>query len=108
MATEQGFIEYLCDQLEGIEDKQYKKMFGEYMVYVKGKPVFCVCNNTVYAKVNAATDKFFGDNGVKGYPYNGASLYYVVENIDNPQYLTELALLLESVLPLPKKRTKKS
>lgn len=108
MATELSFIEYICEQLDGIEDKCFKKMFGEYMVYVKGKPVFCVCDNTVFVKINSATDEFFGVNGVKAYPYNGASLYYVVENIDDREYLTRLALLLEKVLPLPKKRTKKS
>jgi TfoX/Sxy family transcriptional regulator of competence genes len=29
MATTLGFIEYLCEQIEGSGAVQYKKMFGE-------------------------------------------------------------------------------
>ena len=50
MATSQEYIEFVCEQLVGIENVRYKKMFGEYMVYVNDKPVLLVCDNTVYVK----------------------------------------------------------
>ena len=50
MATSKEYIEFVCEQLEGIENVTYKKMFGEYMVYVNAKPIFIVCDNTVTVK----------------------------------------------------------
>ena len=50
MATSVDFIEYVCEQIQGPWDIRYKKMFGEYMVYVNDKPIFLVCNDTVYVK----------------------------------------------------------
>lgn len=50
MATSVDFIEYVCEQISGTGLVRYKKMFGEYMVYVNNKPILLVCNNTVYVK----------------------------------------------------------
>lgn len=32
MATSKEYIEFVCDQLQGIDGVTYKKMFGEYLV----------------------------------------------------------------------------
>ena len=50
MATQESFINYVCEQIKGIGDIKYKKMFGEYMVYLNEKPVIIVCNNTAFVK----------------------------------------------------------
>ena len=50
MATTVDFINYVCEQLTGIGDIRFRKMFGEYMVYVNDKPVLIVCDNTVFIK----------------------------------------------------------
>lgn len=42
MATSKEYIEFVCEQLDGIENVTYRKMFGEYMVYVNASP-FCSC-----------------------------------------------------------------
>lgn len=35
MATSVDFIKFVCEQIRGYTNVRYKKMFGEYMVYVK-------------------------------------------------------------------------
>lgn len=50
MATSVDYIEFVCGQIRGERVVRYKKMFGEYMVYVNDKPVLLVCDNTVYVK----------------------------------------------------------
>ena len=50
MATSKDYIEFVCEQLEGIENITCRKMFGEYMVYVNGKPLLLVCDNAVMVK----------------------------------------------------------
>ena len=42
MATTQDFIEFVCEQIHGNYNIRYKKMFGEYMVYVNDKPILLV------------------------------------------------------------------
>ena len=37
MASDFGYIEYLCDQLQGAGTITYRKMFGEYALYCEGK-----------------------------------------------------------------------
>ncbi len=44
MATSKEYIEFVCEQLDGIENVTYRKMFGEYMVYVNAKPLLIVCD----------------------------------------------------------------
>ena len=38
MATSEDFINYICEQISGVGEIRYKKMFGEYLVYVNEKP----------------------------------------------------------------------
>ena len=42
MATTKEYIQFVLEQLDGIDDVTCKKMFGEYMVYVQEKPVLMV------------------------------------------------------------------
>ena len=51
MATTKDYIEYVCERLHGAGGLRYRKMFGEYMVYVNDKPVLLVCDNTVFVKI---------------------------------------------------------
>lgn len=39
MATSKEYIEYVCGQIKGELNVRYKKMFGDYMVYVDEKPL---------------------------------------------------------------------
>ena len=48
MATTQDYIEYVCERLPDCGDVRYRKMFGEYMVYINDKPLLTVCDNTVW------------------------------------------------------------
>lgn len=48
MASDLSFIEYVSEQLRDTGEVRYKKMFGEYMVYVDNIPTVLVCDNTPY------------------------------------------------------------
>lgn len=50
MATTQDYMEYVRERLPECGDVRYRKMFGEYMVYVNDKPLLTVCDNTVFVK----------------------------------------------------------
>ncbi|QDR83417.1 TfoX/Sxy family protein [Sporomusa termitida] len=104
MASTIDFIEYVCDQIAGAGEIRYRKMFGEYMVYVNDKPILLVCDNTVFVKILPCLDETMQEAD-KGYPYDGAKEHYVLD-IDNAKLSKQAIAILEPVTPLPKLRKK--
>ncbi|MDR2492968.1 MAG: TfoX/Sxy family protein [Coriobacteriales bacterium] len=104
MATTVDFVEYVCEQVRGTGDIRFKKMFGEYMVYVDNKPILLVCDNTVFVKILPALDTLMAD-AEKGFPYDGAKEHYVLD-IDNAELAREVAVALLPVTAVPKPRKK--
>ena len=104
MGTTIDFIEYICDQIAGVGEIRYKKMFGEYMVYVNGKPILLVCDNTVFVKVLPCLDETMREAD-RGFPYDGAKEHYVLD-IDDAKSSKEVIAILEPVTPLPKPKKK--
>lgn len=104
MATTNEYIEYVCEQLKGIGDIRYKKMFGEYMVYVNDKPVIIVCDDTTFVKQLDCIKEKMKDAEV-GYPYKGAKEHYILD-IDNLEFSKNIVTEIEKVTPIPKKNNK--
>ena len=105
MATSTDFIEFVCEQIRGTGAVRYRKMFGEYMVYVNDKPVLLVCDNTVYVKQLACVADAM-KNAETGFPYAGAKEHYILD-IDDAALSQNVVRILEPVTPLPKPRKKK-
>ncbi len=105
MATSVDYIEFVCEQIDKMWDAKYKKMFGEYMVYVNEKPIFLVCDNTVYVKILPELSSLLCNNET-GLPYTNAKEHYVLD-IEDRELLDKVVEILERVTPLPKKRNKK-
>lgn len=106
MATTNEYIEYVCDQIKGVGEIRYKKMFGEYMVYVNDKPVIIVCDNTAFVKELDCIKEIM-ESAEKGYPYKGAKEHYVLD-IDNSEVCKAVVTEIEKVTALPKTKKRKS
>lgn len=105
MSTTIDFIEYVCDQIAGVGKIRYRKMFGEYMVYVNDKPILLICDNTVFVKILPCLDELIREAD-KGFPYDGAKEHYVLD-IDNAEFSKKVIAILEPVTPIPKPKKKK-
>jgi len=106
MATSLDYIEYVTAQVNDCGMVRYKKMFGEYMVYVNDKPILLVCDNTVFVKILPCLDGLMVDAD-KGFPYDGAKEHYILD-IDNAKLSREVVAALEPITPLPKPRKTKA
>ena len=104
MATNEDFIQFVCEQIRGDFSVRYKKMFGEYMVYVNEKPVLLVCDNCVYVKKLAELENLMSGADA-GLPYEGTKEHYILD-IENQELTQAVISVLERVTPLPKKRRK--
>jgi TfoX/Sxy family transcriptional regulator of competence genes len=107
MSSSLDFIEYVCAQIKGTGVVHYRKMFGEYMIYVNAKPILLVCDNTVYIKMRDEIKEEMADAEI-GNPYDGAKPHYILD-IDDRELAGKVISMLEPITPLPKskKRRKK-
>jgi TfoX/Sxy family transcriptional regulator of competence genes len=105
MASDLSFVEYVVDQIKTSGNIRFKKMFGEYLIYLNDKPVVLVCDNTAFVK-ELGCIKHFLENTEKGCPYEGAKEHYIID-VDDSELLTSVVNELEKVVPIPKSRKKK-
>ena len=103
MSSSPDFVNYVCEQLEGVGAIRSRKMFGEYMVYVNDRPVVLVCDDTVFVKILPCLSELLKDRPTAP-PYEGAKDHYVLDP-DDRDTLRRAAALAEEVTPLPKKKT---
>ena len=82
MATSKDYMDFVLDQIKYDGMIRYKKMFGEYMIYLNDKPVLMVCDNTVFVKQKEALNSLL-INAEKGYPYEGSKEHYVLDIEDH-------------------------
>jgi len=106
MATTLDFVEFICDQIRGSGTVRYRKMFGEYMVYVNDKPILLVCDNTVYVKIHDSISELMAEAD-QGFPYQGAKIHYILD-IDNADFSKEVITVLEPHIQVPKPKKKKT
>lgn len=95
----------MLGQLSGAGEFSYRKMFGEYLVYLNGKQVLSVCDNTVYVKMLPELAELLGDAQV-GYPYEGAKPCYILD-IDDSALAVKAVTAVERATPLPTKKARK-
>ena len=104
MSTSQDYIQYVCEQIRDTGVVCYRKMFGEYMVYVNDKPILLVCDDTVFVKMLAEI-KTLMQEADTGRPYDGAKEHYILD-IDNRELAKSVISLLEPVIQVPKPKAK--
>ena len=106
MASNQDFINYVCEQVGLAERVTYKRMFGEYALYVDGKVVAFVCDNQLFVKPTVLGKQFVG-NIAEAPPYPGAKLYFLLsERLDDRDLMRQLFLITANELPMPKPKSK--
>lgn len=102
MASNIEFIEFICSRLEGLGCVRYRKMFGDYMVYLDEKPIILVCDNIAYIKRLPELSDLMYD-AESGIPYGGAKEHYIL-NVEHKAVLQEVVSRLWKYLPYPSKK----
>lgn len=102
MATTAETIQYICDQSGLGPALTWRKMFGEYALYLNGKVVAFVCDNQLFMKPTEAGRALLGTPD-EAPPYPGAKLYFLLQDeLDNRDLLRDVFWATEASLPLPK------
>ena len=107
MASDLNFVQFVVDQIENVGEISYRNMFGEYVLYCKGKVVGLICDNQLFVKPTEAGRSFIG-NVVEAPPYPGAKPSFLIEDqIEDKEWLCDLISLTEKELPKPKPKKKR-
>lgn len=108
MTSELGFVQHVCDQIGDVGEVSYRKMFGEYAIYVGGKTVALVCDNQLFLKPTEAGRAILPDVA-EGAPYPGAKPHLLLnEHLDDRNLLSRLFRETEAALPAPKPKKPKA
>jgi TfoX/Sxy family transcriptional regulator of competence genes len=102
MASSVDTVLFIVDQASLGRRLQHRKMFGEYALYVDGKVVALVCDDTLFLKptpVGRALLKTVKEAP----PYPGAKNHFVLEaELDDSELLREAFVVTADALPAPK------
>ena len=102
MATDPNYVEFVLERLQTFLPVTCKKMFGEYLIYVDGKPALLVCDNTVFVKKLPELAEIMADAD-SGCQYDGAKEHYVLD-VENEDLTARVIDTLVAVTPAPKKK----
>lgn len=105
MASSLELVQHIADQLTPCGAVAYKKMFGEYGLYLNGKMFASVCDDMLFVKPTKAGRALVPDCPLAP-PYPGAKDCLLIEHVDDRDLLCALAEATCSELPMPKPRKK--
>jgi TfoX/Sxy family transcriptional regulator of competence genes len=99
MASDQSFVEFICEQAGLGAALSYKRMFGEYALYLQGKVVAFVCDNRLLIKPTEPGRELLGSvTEAKVHPRS--KLYFLIDQeLDDRELLPRLLRTTADALP---------
>ena len=105
MASGREYLDFILEQLSGLDGVTYRQMMGEYILYYHGKIIGGIYDNRFLVKpTKTAVEMMPGAN--RELPYEGAKEMLLVDNVDNRTFLTDLVAALADELPAPRQKRK--
>ncbi len=103
MASSKEYLEFVLEQLSGLEDVSYRAMMGEYIIYYRGKIVGGIYDDRFLVKPVKAAVAMMPEAELE-VPYEGAKEMLLVDNVDDKELLCSLLEAMYDELPAPKKK----
>ena len=103
MASNKEYLDFILEQLSGLEGISFKPMMGEYILYLRGKIVGGIYDDRFLVKPTKTAMSMMPD-AERELPYEGAKEMLLVDNVDNREFLNELLTAMFDELPAPKQK----
>ena len=103
MASSKEYLEFILEQLSGLEDVSSRAMMGEYIIYYRGKIVGGIYDDRFLVKPVKAAVAMMPEAELE-VPYEGAKKMLLVDNVDDKELLCSLLEAMYDELPAPKKK----
>ena len=89
MASTKEYRDYVLEQLNLLGDISYKPMMGEYLLYYKGILFGGIYDDRLLIKKVESNKKYELSEEI---PYDGAKSMYQIDNIEDPEELSEIII----------------
>lgn len=103
MASSKEYLDYILEQLSGLDGITHRAMMGEYIIYYHGKIIGGIYDDRFLVKPAAAAKKLMPD-APSELPYEGAKPMLLVEDTDNRDFLCDLLNAMFDELPAPRRK----
>ena len=103
MSSSKVYLDFVLEQLSGLEEMTYRAMMGEYIIYYRGKIVGGIYDDRLLVKPVKSAVSFMPTASYE-LPYEGAKEMLLVDDVDSKAFLTKLFNAMYEELPAPKKR----
>ena len=104
MASSREYLDFVLEQLSGLENVTWKAMMGEYIIYWRGKIVGGIYDDRFLIKPTKSAVAMMPD-AERELPYEGAK-EMLLADVDNREFLEELLEAMYDELPAPKQKKK--
>lgn len=103
MASSKEYLDFILEQLDGLDEISHRAMMGEYILYCEGKVFGGIYDDRFLIKPTKSALALM-PNAHKELPYEGAKEMLFVDNIDDREFLRDLIQAMVSELPAVKKK----
>ena len=103
MASSRVYLEFILDQLSGLEEITYKSMMGEYILYYRGRDIGGIYDDRFLVKPTPSARKMMPEAKTE-LQYEGAKEMLLVNEVDNRAFLQDLLEAMYDELPAPKRK----
>ena len=106
MASSKEYLDFILDQLSGLEGISYRAMMGEYILYFRDKIIGGIYDDRFLVKPVPSALSLMPSAEYEP-PYEDAKEMLLVDDIDNREFLSALILAMYDELPAQKRKTPK-
>ena len=104
MASTKEYLDFILEQLSGLDEISYRAMMGEYILYYRGRIFGGIYDDRLLVKPVPAAVRRMPD-AEREFPYEGGSEMVLVD-MDDRDFIRKVVLAMYDEIPTPKKRKK--
>ena len=106
MASTKEYLDFVIEQLSGMDEISYRAMMGEYILYYRGRVFGGIYDNRLLVKPVPTAVKLMPDASME-LPYDVAKEMILVDDVDNREFLCKLVESMWEELPERKRKNRK-
>ena len=103
MASTKEYMDFVLEQLSGLDEISCRAMMGEYILYYRGRVFGGIYDDRLLVKPVPTAKELMPNAGLE-LPYEGAKEMILVDDVDNREFLCKLVESMWEELPERKKK----
>ena len=107
MASDQGYLDYVLEQVSELSGVTHRAMMGEFILYYQGKIVGGIYDDRLLVKPTESARALLPDAPL-ALPYEGAKEMLLVDAVDDRALMTRLLRAVAEDLPAPKPKKRQT